>query len=52
MTRPTTVELLTYFLYLGSLGFGGPVAFVGYMLALVPFLYGGVVQECGWLNDQ
>src|SRR5712691_7300598 len=31
MTRPTTVELLKYFLYLGSLGFGGPVALVGYM---------------------
>jgi chromate transporter len=31
MNRPTTAELLTYFLYLGSLGFGGPVALVGYM---------------------
>jgi len=31
MTRPTTAELLRYFLYLGSLGFGGPVALVGYM---------------------
>jgi chromate transporter len=30
-TRPSTVELLKYFLYLGSLGFGGPVALVGYM---------------------
>lgn len=30
-TRPTTGELLRYFLYLGSLGFGGPVALVGYM---------------------
>ncbi|MBI1735887.1 MAG: chromate transporter [Candidatus Rokubacteria bacterium] len=29
--RPTTGELLRYFLYLGSLGFGGPVALVGYM---------------------
>jgi chromate transporter len=27
----TTVALLRYFLYLGSLGFGGPVALVGYM---------------------
>src|SRR6266850_1645019 len=121
--RPTTAELLKYFLYLGSLGFGGPVALVGYMqrdlvekrqwftkqeymkslalaqlapgplappawmkrsapacfvvavtpgllaeimwfftkagafvfgsgLAIVPFLYGGVVKEYGWLNDQ
>ena len=31
MTRPTVTELLKYFLYLGSLGFGGPVALVGYM---------------------
>jgi len=29
VTRPTTTELLKYFLYLGSLGFGGPVALVG-----------------------
>jgi chromate transporter len=31
MTRPTATELAKYFLYLGSLGFGGPVALVGYM---------------------
>ena len=31
MSRPTTLELLKYFLYLGSLGFGGPVALIGYM---------------------
>jgi chromate transporter len=30
-TRPATGDLLRYFLYLGSLGFGGPVALVGYM---------------------
>ena len=29
--RPTTAQLVKYFLYLGSLGFGGPVALVGYM---------------------
>lgn len=29
--RPTLGALLRYFLYLGSLGFGGPVALVGYM---------------------
>jgi chromate transporter len=29
--RPSTSDLLGYFLYLGSLGFGGPVALVGYM---------------------
>jgi chromate transport protein ChrA len=31
MARPTTLELLKYFLYIGSLGFGDPVALVGYM---------------------
>ena len=31
MHRPPMIELLKYFLYLGSLGFGGPVALVGYM---------------------
>ena len=31
LVRPTTGALLKYFLYLGSLGFGGPVALVGYM---------------------
>ena len=31
MPRPATGALLKYFLYLGSLGFGGPVALVGYM---------------------
>jgi chromate transport protein ChrA len=31
MTRPPPTELLRYFLYLGRLGFGGPVALVGYM---------------------
>ncbi len=29
--RPPLRELLRYFVYLGSLGFGGPVALVGYM---------------------
>jgi chromate transporter len=31
MARATTRALVNYFLYLGSLGFGGPVALVGYM---------------------
>src|SRR4029453_13434680 len=31
MARATMAELLKYFLYLGSLGFGGPVALIGYM---------------------
>ena len=32
MKKPrTTWGLIRYFLYLGSLGFGGPVALIGYM---------------------
>lgn len=31
MTRPSPAELLGYFLRLGALGFGGPIALVGYM---------------------
>jgi len=31
LTVPSLWELVRYFLYLGSLGFGGPVALVGYM---------------------
>ena len=31
LQRPSATALLRYFLYLGSLGFGGPVALVGYM---------------------
>ena len=30
-TRPTLHALLFYFLRLGALGFGGPIALVGYM---------------------
>src|SRR5215468_8785234 len=29
--RPSTVELFRYFLLLGTTGFGGPIALVGYM---------------------
>ena len=43
ITRPTTVELLKYFLYLGSLGFGGPVALVGYMQR-------DLVEQRGWFT--
>jgi chromate transporter len=39
--RPSTADLLRYFLYLGSLGFGGPVALVGYMQR-------GLVERRGW----
>jgi chromate transporter len=41
--RPTTVQLLKYFLYLGSLGFGGPVALVGYMQR-------DLVERRGWFT--
>ena len=44
MARPTTVELLKYFLYLGSLGFGGPVALVGYM-------YRDLVEKRRWISE-
>jgi chromate transporter len=43
MTRPTTTALLRYFLYLGSLGFGGPVALVGYMQR-------DLVERRGWFT--
>ncbi|MBI4638755.1 MAG: chromate transporter [Candidatus Rokubacteria bacterium] len=43
--RPTTTELLRYFLYLGSLGFGGPVALIGYMQR-------DLVEKRGWFTKQ
>jgi chromate transporter len=45
MTRPTTRALLNYFLYLGSLGFGGPVALVGYMQR-------DLVEQRGWFTKE
>jgi len=39
------VELTLYFLKLGSIGFGGPVALVGYM-------YRDLVEKRGWINDE
>lgn len=45
MTRPGTMELLKYFLYLGSLGFGGPVALVGYMQR-------DVVEQRQWFTKE
>ena len=41
--RPSTAQLLRYFLYLGSLGFGGPVALVGYMQR-------DLVERRGWFS--
>jgi chromate transporter len=45
MTRPTTAVLINYFLYLGSLGFGGPVALVGYMQR-------DLVERRGWFTKE
>jgi len=42
---PKLVELGAFFAYAGSFVFGSG-------LAIVPFLYGGVVQEHHWLNDR
>jgi chromate transporter len=41
--RPTTAALLRYFLYLGTLGFGGPVALVGSMQR-------DLVERRGWFT--
>jgi chromate transporter len=43
--RASTGELLRYFLYLGSLGFGGPVALVGYMQR-------DLVERRGWFTKE
>ena len=45
VTRPATAALLKYFLYLGSLGFGGPVALVGYMQR-------DLVERRGWFTKE
>lgn len=42
---PQLVEIGAFFAYAGSFVFGSG-------LAIVPFLYGGVVQEHQWLNDR
>jgi len=41
--RPSTGALLRYFLYLGALGFGGPVALIGYMQR-------DLVERRGWFS--
>ena len=45
IARPTTRALVNYFLYLGSLGFGGPVALVGYMQR-------DLVERRGWFTKE
>jgi chromate transporter len=41
----TTSGLIRYFLYLGSLGFGGPVALIGYMQR-------DLVEQRGWFTKE
>jgi hypothetical protein len=43
VTRPSTAALIKYFLYLGSAGFGGPVALIGYMQR-------DLVERRGWFK--
>jgi chromate transporter len=43
-TKSTLGGLVRYFLYLGSLGFGGPVALVG-------FMHRDLVEERGWVSE-
>jgi len=46
MIQPrTTSGLIRYFLYLGSLGFGGPVALIGYMQR-------DLVEQRGWFTKE
>ncbi len=40
----TLWQLVLYMLRLGTLGFGGPVALVGYM-------YRDLVEQRGWISD-
>src|SRR5499433_4544457 len=44
-TRPTLRALLLYFLRLGALGFGGPIALVGYMQK-------DLVEERNWVSKE
>src|SRR6266540_373633 len=43
--RPGTAALIRYFLYLGSAGFGGPVALIGYMQR-------DLVERRGWFTRE
>jgi chromate transporter len=45
VTRPSTAALIKYFLYLGSAGFGGPVALIGYMQR-------DLVERRGWFTRE
>ena len=43
--RPTAIELFRYFLRLGTAGFGGPIALVGYMEQ-------EFVERRGWVSRE
>jgi chromate transporter len=43
-TRASVTELVRYFLYLGTLGFGGPVALVG-------FMHRDLVERRRWVEE-
>ena len=45
ITPPTRGDLARYFLRLGALGFGGPIALVGYM-------YRDLVEARGWVAEE
>lgn len=45
MPKYTLRELVFYFLKLGTIGFGGPVALIGYM-------HRDLVEECGWISEE
>ena len=45
VARPSTAALIKYFLYLGSAGFGGPVALIGYMQR-------DLVERRGWFTRE
>jgi chromate transporter len=44
-TRASLADLVGYFLYLGTLGFGGPVALAG-------FMHRDLVEKRRWIEDQ
>ena len=44
-TRPTRGDLARYFLRLGALGFGGPIALVGHM-------YRDLIEVRGWATEE